>query len=486
MNPIKLPIAELKPALVGLGKIISRRTTLPVLGHVLIQRHADGLTTLTATDLDSTVRVRLEQPATGEPATLLIPFAELQKTSKSCKPGEEITVEGSGKQVTLRYPIGSQFAEQKIESLPAEDFPPIPEIAGTPVNLDPLVRSSLIDAMQCASTDETRLILRGAYLDVSQPGGHYVVATDGRHLYSSNSFQLPLEQSLLIPDHKFLGWREFTSDGEWQLQVSGQKKGDPGLLQISSRRWSFQTRQIEGNYPNWRQVVPDSRQFATTVVLPPKIAKGVLELIPRIPCHDQMNQPIGLKIEGRKLSLRGRGTADSKWTDLEITGAEVRGNPVTVYVNWAFLTKALEFGLQQIEIIDPLTPLRFSNAGRQMVVMPIRADGPAKVAAPPQPEVSAAEPQPAPDGANQERTEMPKTTTDTATNGTNGHQDEQKPALETALAHIDTVKAGFREAIAGLNKLSDLLRQAQREHRAGEKEVQSVRQTLRSLQSVRI
>jgi chromosome segregation ATPase len=81
---------------------------------------------------------------------------------------------------------------------------------------------------------------------------------------------------------------------------------------------------------------------------------------------------------------------------------------------------------------------------------------------------------------------MPKTTTDTATNGTNGHQDEQKPALETALAHIDTVKAGFREAIAGLNKLSDLLRQAQREHRAGEKEVQSVRQTLRSLQSVRI
>ena len=86
------------------------------------------------------------------------------------------------------------------------------------------------------------------------------------------------------------------------------------------------------------------------------------------------------------------------------------------------------------------------------------------------------------------RTTDTTTTNGTTTNGTNGHdtQTEPKPALETALAQIDTVKTGFREAIAGLNKLTDLLRQAQREQKAGEKEVQSVRQTLRSLQSVRI
>ena len=71
--------------------------------------------------------------------------------------------------------------------------------------------------MQCASTDETRVILNGAYLDVSQPAGHYVVATDGRHLFSSNSFKLPLKDSVFIPDHKFLGWKEFSNDGEWQL-----------------------------------------------------------------------------------------------------------------------------------------------------------------------------------------------------------------------------------------------------------------------------
>ena len=44
----------------------------------------------------------------------------------------------AGSQVTLRYPIGSQFAEQKIDSMPVEEFPPVPQINGTPVKLEPL------------------------------------------------------------------------------------------------------------------------------------------------------------------------------------------------------------------------------------------------------------------------------------------------------------------------------------------------------------
>ena len=81
------------------------------------------------------------------------------------------------------------------------------------------------------------------------------------------------------------------------------------------------------------------------------------------------------------------------------------------------------------------------------------------------------------------------------TNGTSGAakrpattapEPTEKSALEIALAQIEVVRGDFRNAIAGLNKLADALKQAQREQKAGEKEVQSVRQTLRSLQSVRI
>ena len=68
----------------------------------------------------------------------------------------------------------------------------------------------------------------------------------------------------------------------------------------------------------------------------------------------------------------------------------------------------------------------------------------------------------------------------------NTDKPETKPSLETALVQIEAMKTGFREGINSLTKLGDHIRQALREQKASEKEVQSVRLTLRSLQSVRI
>jgi uncharacterized membrane protein YdfJ with MMPL/SSD domain len=64
--------------------------------------------------------------------------------------------------------------------------------------------------------------------------------------------------------------------------------------------------------------------------------------------------------------------------------------------------------------------------------------------------------------------------------------EETRTALESAVAQIEVVRGDFRNALAGVNKLGDLLKQVQRENKASDKEIQSVRQTLRSLQSVRI
>jgi DNA polymerase III sliding clamp (beta) subunit (PCNA family) len=47
MSKISLPVAELKPALTGLGKVVSKRATLPVLTHLKIERTKDGWIALT-------------------------------------------------------------------------------------------------------------------------------------------------------------------------------------------------------------------------------------------------------------------------------------------------------------------------------------------------------------------------------------------------------------------------------------------------------
>lgn len=61
-----------------------------------------------------------------------------------------------------------------------------------------------------------------------------------------------------------------------------------------------------------------------------------------------------------------------------------------------------------------------------------------------------------------------------------------KPAIEAAIDKLDAFKATFREALTGATELTALLRQAVRDQKAGDKEVHQVRQTLRSLQSVKL
>ena len=215
----------------------------------------------------------------------------------------------------------------------------------------------------------------------------------------------------------------------------------------------------------------------------PGTLEAVLQMIARMPDHDPRHHAIGLEITGNKVSLLGKSPGSDKWTRIDVGGTKVKGSDVTIHLNRQFLAKALRFGLNRIEIIDEMSPLRFSNGGRQLIVMPIR---PTASASTPAPQASAAAPSTPtpPPTAEQPEKPMPETTTNGAPRSTT--EPVEKPALETALAQIGVIRGEFRNAVAGLTKLGDLLKQASREQKTSEREVQGVRQTLRSLQSVRI
>ena len=65
MNQITLPAAELKQALSGLSKVVSRKTTLPVLSTIKLARDQQGKVSLSATDLDAFVTYNVEQLQPG-------------------------------------------------------------------------------------------------------------------------------------------------------------------------------------------------------------------------------------------------------------------------------------------------------------------------------------------------------------------------------------------------------------------------------------
>ena len=126
MNTITLPVSELKSALHGFGKIIGKRTTLPVLRYVKISKN-DGKVTLQATDLDAFATYTMIGTQPGKSIEVLVPFEQLSKAFKSSKK-EDVAILSDGKNTKLRYFIGGNSVEQAVNSLPVSEFPPAPTI----------------------------------------------------------------------------------------------------------------------------------------------------------------------------------------------------------------------------------------------------------------------------------------------------------------------------------------------------------------------
>ena len=469
MKPITLPVAELKSALAGIGKVINPKATLPILHHVKVERTSDGWIALTGTDLDRFVTMRLEHPAEGPPLAVLVPYDQLQQITKSSGKGESIHIEPN----LIKFALADSLGEQKVKHIPADEFPMTPRIKADTIALPSDIRQSIHEAMECASVDSTRYVLNGTFIDTSNPKANYIVGTDGKHLYSANSFTLPLKNSLIIPNHKFLGWKEFNSDGEWQMKV------DEKAVQLSSRRWRFISKQIDGQYPNWRNTIPNPTDAKTHITLDPAKLETLIKLIQRMPCHDpEKYQTIGLEVKQGQFLLLGKDHTDEPWTRVPIQDAKVEGPEVTIFLNRRFIIKALDYGLHTISLMDPMAPLRFHTKGKQMIVMPLRSEG----NSPTQPAPVNAAPPRVPRPAAQPKQRPMITTPNSEGPPPNEGKNATEEAIDMTLAIRDKLNEGFNL----LRELSSKLKVINRDQKTSAREFNSVRSTLRSIQGLKL
>jgi DNA polymerase III sliding clamp (beta) subunit (PCNA family) len=477
MKPIILPIAELKPALVGLGKIINLKASLPFLHQVKVERTSDGWIALTGTDLDRHLTVRLEHPAEGPPTSLLVSYDQLLQLSKNCGRDERLLIEPTPNGPIIKFALAGNLGEQKVKPIPVDEFPATPRIKTESIPLPPELRQSIREAMDCASVDATRYVLNGTFIDASNPKANYIVGTDGRHLYSANSFALPLKNSVIIPNNKFLGWKEFNNDGEWQLKVDAQ------FIQLSSRRWRFISKQIDGNYPNWRQTIPHPNDAKTHITLDPAKVETLIKLIHRMPCHDaEKFQTIGLEWKHGQFLLLGKDNDNEPWLRVPVPDVRAEGPEVSIFLSRRFLIKALEYGLNTISLINESSPLRFHHKGKQMIVMPLRMDSGHPPPQQPKPVNMPASRQPV-------SSPPPSTSTlmiNTPSPDTPPSSDSQKTPTEEAIDMTLLIRDKLNEGFNLLRDLSMKLKAINRDQKTSAREFNSVRSTLRSIQGMKL
>ncbi len=482
---ILLPVSELKQALGGLNKLVGKKTTLPVLSHVRITRKTDGLVQLQGTDLDATATFTLNNTQQGEVVDVLVPLEQLNKAFKCSTSKDDVALLCDGKTTKLRYYIGGSPVQQPVNTLPIGEWPIVPAITAPSTPLPDSFGESLKQAMQCCSEDTSRHVLRGACLDARDEKAHYVVGTNGRCLYAANSFSFPLKEAVIIPDSKFINGSSLLDGEPCSLAVQpGKKPSDVKQISLQNKQWQFITREIEGEYPNWKQVVPTVNGSWTLVKLSDTAIEQMLKVIPNLPGQDDVNNTVKLSTGHNCLWVAGRGKEDKEWTKIAISDVSIVGKFKEITLNRDYLLPPLKFGLNELAIQDELSPMVASKDGKKMVIMPVRPNGPPVEKPKPQPETkpqpsTSASVPPTPEAkpkTEEKESTMPKETPKTA--------EAPKPAEPSLLDQIEQVKESAKNLVRDLTGLTDAVKLAEREKRANEKEVETARAVLKKLQAV--
>jgi DNA polymerase-3 subunit beta len=236
----------------GLQKVqhvVSSRTTLPILSNVLLVAR-DGRLQFTTTDLDVGITGSVEANVEKEGATTL-PAKRLVSIVREL-PASEVEVSVDSKNhASIRS--GPSFF--KIIGLSETEFPPLPDFANAKEFRIPqnILRDGLRKTAYAISTDETRYVLNGIFTSF-RDGKITLVATDGRRLAMVDAdleFPASHETDVIIP-----------SKAVQELQRLLGDSGDV-IVRLSDSQISFTigdsllcSKLIEGNYPNYRQVIP--------------------------------------------------------------------------------------------------------------------------------------------------------------------------------------------------------------------------------------
>jgi len=232
--------------------VVSSKATLPILSNVLIKAHSKGLS-LRTTDLDVSISVEIPAEVEVQGSTTL-PARKLATIIREL-PGADVLVEVSEKNEATIKSGPSNFV---ILGLTEAEFPPIGEkLDGKQFKISQAVlKDALKKTSYAISTDETRYVLNGIFASFKD-SKVTLVATDGRRLAMIENeidFEDGAEVDVIIPAKAVSELsRLLGTNGEIKLTIS------EGNISFELQDCVLTSKLIDGNYPNYRQVIPQDK-----------------------------------------------------------------------------------------------------------------------------------------------------------------------------------------------------------------------------------
>jgi DNA polymerase-3 subunit beta len=236
---------------------VALRNPLPLLSCVLVEAESGGLR-VTGTDLDVTtsVLVPCQVKTPGKAAVSARHFNDVVRKL----PKGELKLAIKSNQCEVAYGAGKGWS--RFPTQPAGEFPRIPELkAETRLEIEGVALSRLAGRTSyAASTEDARPQLNGVLIE-SRKDQVALVATDGHRLARAvrkGSFAALEDKGLIIPARALSAVsrtaEEATSAVE--IEIAGGRNQAGFSTRVGEYRVQILTRLLEGEYPNYQQVVP--------------------------------------------------------------------------------------------------------------------------------------------------------------------------------------------------------------------------------------
>ncbi|MBW3537864.1 DNA polymerase III subunit beta [Candidatus Parcubacteria bacterium] len=258
---MKLSVTQenLTRALGVAGRVVSSRSSLPVLSNVLLSTEG-GRLKLAATNLEIGVNCWIGSKVEDEGA-LTVP-ARLFSEFVASLPGGNIELETDDLNLIVKTP----HYQSRINGISADEFPLIPQLKSQPALSVPSAqfREALLQTTIAASLDESRPVLAGVYLYIEN-GALLTVATDSYRLAERKlklkGLKPETKFSVIVPARAMQELARMLADAETDLNVylaDNQIMFEVDNLELTSRL-------IEGQFPNYRQIIPEKIETAIEI-----------------------------------------------------------------------------------------------------------------------------------------------------------------------------------------------------------------------------
>lgn len=366
---------EFQRGLTRIQSIVEKRNTMPILANVLLNTTGsgeDGRLELAATDLEVGIRgthpcnVKVVGGVTASAKKLFEIVREL--------PDEPISIEVSeNAYLTIRC----ARATFTLAGTTADEYPTLPTFSPEKtVMVQAAVVGEMIErTMYAASSDETRYNLNGVFLEKQTEAGKLrMVATDGHRLaYVDRSFGSDLEglgDGVIIPRKGLSELKRLVDEDdadEIELGFEGNsglaKKGDVTLVM----------RLIEGEFPNYRQVIPSEAQIHLT--LPTETLMHVLRRVSLLSVERSRAVKLELTPGQLCLSSNNPDLGDAR----EEIDVDFDGEPLSIAFNARYLMDAVSVvGSKEVKLsfknaLSPALLRPTDDEDSLAVVMPMRA-----------------------------------------------------------------------------------------------------------------